>query len=220
MPPDSLSRTLRPWDYHVSVVIHSKAERARTHELEIQIANVVASFKLDSRPELRRICQAYPSITRWEDAIFSKHVVVMQLLEPKMSLLIYETGKVICSGAKGIHEALGSADLLVSMLNAREIPARVIEPPVVHNIVAVASYGREVDLDSLALAMDGIEYEPELFPGAIVRLRNHRRRSGATLLVFRTGRIVCLGCSQVQDIRAHLCLLFAKLDALTSPHTP
>ena len=57
----------------------------------------------------------------------------------------------------------------------------------IENVVASTSLGEELDLQSIALALDGAEYEPEQFPGLIYRLKDPKT---ATLL-FRSGKVVC-----------------------------
>jgi transcription initiation factor TFIID TATA-box-binding protein len=53
----------------------------------------------------------------------------------------------------------------------------------IENVVASSSLGVELDLQSIALALEGAEYEPEQFPGLIYRLKDPKT---ATLL-FRSG---------------------------------
>jgi len=59
----------------------------------------------------------------------------------------------------------------------------------IENVVASTTLGEELDLQSIALALDGAEYEPEQFPGLIYRLKEPKT---ATLL-FRSGKVVCTG---------------------------
>jgi len=59
----------------------------------------------------------------------------------------------------------------------------------IENVVASTNLGEELDLQSIALALDGAEYEPEQFPGLIYRLKEPKT---ATLL-FRSGKVVCTG---------------------------
>ena len=59
----------------------------------------------------------------------------------------------------------------------------------IENVVASTTLGEELDLQSIALALDGAEYEPEQFPGLIYRLKDPKT---ATLL-FRSGKVVCTG---------------------------
>ncbi len=181
-------------------------------QYELRICNVVASFRLDRRMKLSRIYQVYGSISVWEDRVFRKKVLVIRIVDPKMSLLIYETGKVICTGAMSLKDALQSGDLLVSMLREKGICVGLKDPPVVYNIVAVASYSREVDLDALVMSLEGVEYEPEQFPGASLCLRDFMPDLKASFLVFRTGRVVCLGCTDEEEVLDAVSKLFDILD--------
>ena len=181
------------------------------------ICNVVASFKLDRRMDLGTIHQAYKEISIWDDRIFRRLVLILRLPSPKMSLLIYETGKVICSGALTVADALKSDTMLVDMLSQKHIHAAVLEPAVVHNIVAVASYHRDVDLETLAYSLEGVEYEPEQFPGAVVKLAGCETPGNASFLVFPTGKVVCLGCRSEEQIVTSLKTLFSQLDRVLGP---
>ena len=57
----------------------------------------------------------------------------------------------------------------------------------IENVVASTSLGEELDLQSIALALDGAEYEPEQFPGLIYRLKDPKT---ATLILELTAGIV------------------------------
>ena len=49
--------------------------------------------------------------------------------------------------------------------------------------------GNDFDLHSIALALDGAEYEPEQFPGLIYRIKEPK----AAFLIFKSGKVVCTG---------------------------
>ncbi|MEE9591991.1 MAG: TATA-box-binding protein [Thermoplasmata archaeon] len=66
----------------------------------------------------------------------------------------------------------------------------------IENVVASTSLGGELDLQAIALALGGAEYEPEQFPGLIYRLKNPKT---ATLL-FRSGKVVCTGAKSLADV--------------------
>jgi len=57
------------------------------------------------------------------------------------------------------------------------------------NMVASANFNVELDLFSLARHVNTIEYEPEQFPGAILKLKDPK----ASLLLFKNGKIICTG---------------------------
>jgi len=66
----------------------------------------------------------------------------------------------------------------------------------IENVVASTSLGEELDLQAIALALTGSEYEPEQFPGLIYRLKEPKT---ATLL-FRSGKVVCTGAKSLDDV--------------------
>ncbi|MCS7122921.1 MAG: hypothetical protein NZ908_03130 [Candidatus Micrarchaeota archaeon] len=65
------------------------------------------------------------------------------------------------------------------------------------NMVASADLGVEIEIDRLAREAENVEYEPEQFPGAIIRYSN----PGTTVLLFRNGRIVIVGSRSEKDIK-------------------
>ena len=67
----------------------------------------------------------------------------------------------------------------------------------IENVVASTSLGGELDLQAIALALGGAEYEPEQFPGLIYRLKEPKT---ATLL-FRSGKVVCTGAKSLEHVR-------------------
>ncbi len=67
----------------------------------------------------------------------------------------------------------------------------------IENIVAYANLNTDIDLFNLALSMENVEYEPEQFPGAILRVNNPK----ATLLIFKNGKVICTGTRTEKDVR-------------------
>ncbi|MFH1780067.1 MAG: hypothetical protein ABH803_02895 [Candidatus Micrarchaeota archaeon] len=66
----------------------------------------------------------------------------------------------------------------------------------VENIVASANLKVELDLFNIAMEIDNVEYEPEQFPGAIMRLKD----IGTTLLLFKNGKVICSGAKSEAQI--------------------
>ncbi|NLI73891.1 MAG: TATA-box-binding protein [Euryarchaeota archaeon] len=67
----------------------------------------------------------------------------------------------------------------------------------IQNVVASASLDRELDLNTLALHLTGAEYDPQVFPGLVYRLKDPKT---ATLL-FRSGKLVCTGAKTHDQVR-------------------
>ena len=66
----------------------------------------------------------------------------------------------------------------------------------IENIVASANLNTELDLYALARELDNVEYEPEQFPGAILKLKKPK----TSLLLFKNGKIICTGAKSEGEV--------------------
>ncbi len=67
----------------------------------------------------------------------------------------------------------------------------------IENIVASANLNVELDLYSIAMEVEDVEYEPEQFPGAILKLKKPK----ASLLLFKNGKLICTGGKSEEDVK-------------------
>ncbi len=67
----------------------------------------------------------------------------------------------------------------------------------IENIVATVNLGIDLDLDKLAERLPAAEYNPEQFPGLILRLQ----RPKISALIFRTGKMVCTGAKSENELK-------------------
>ncbi len=67
----------------------------------------------------------------------------------------------------------------------------------IENIVASANLNADIDLYALARGLSNVEYEPEQFPGAILKLKQPK----TSLLVFKNGKMICTGAKSEKDVR-------------------
>ena len=75
---------------------------------------------------------------------------------------------------------------------------RKIEPNFkIENIVASANLGVELDLYAIAQRVTDVEYEPEQFPGAILKLKDPK----ASLLLFKNGKVICTGSKSEAEVK-------------------
>lgn len=65
------------------------------------------------------------------------------------------------------------------------------------NIVASSALGVELDLYKLASISQDIDYEPEQFPGAILKLHNPK----SAILLFKNGKIICTGAATIANVK-------------------
>lgn len=80
----------------------------------------------------------------------------------------------------------------------------------VENVVATTSIGRELNLDSVALDLDGGDYDLEQFPGLIYRTNDPE----AAALIFRSGKIVCTGADSVDAAHESIDIVFSEFSNL------
>ena len=67
----------------------------------------------------------------------------------------------------------------------------------VQNIVATASLGKEVSLTKLARSQSNTEYNPEQFPGLVLRIEKPK----SAVLVFSSGNLVCTGTKSTAQVK-------------------
>jgi len=67
----------------------------------------------------------------------------------------------------------------------------------VQNIVATASLGKEVSLVKLARSEANTEYNPEQFPGLVLRIKKPK----SAILVFSSGNLVCTGTKSIAQVK-------------------
>jgi transcription initiation factor TFIID TATA-box-binding protein len=67
----------------------------------------------------------------------------------------------------------------------------------VQNIVATTSLGKPVSLTKLARSQSNTEYNPEQFPGLVLRVKKPK----SAVLVFSSGNLVCTGTKSVAQVK-------------------
>jgi len=67
----------------------------------------------------------------------------------------------------------------------------------IQNIVATASLGTKVPLVKLVRSQANTEYNPEQFPGLVLRIKNPK----SAVLVFSSGNLVCTGTKSTAQVK-------------------
>ena len=75
------------------------------------------------------------------------------------------------------------------------------------NMVGVSKIGEDFDLNTLALSLEGADYEPENFPGLIYKIKEPK----AAFLIFRSGKVVCTGTRSAKEAQAALDIATSNL---------
>lgn len=67
----------------------------------------------------------------------------------------------------------------------------------IQNIVATTSLGKDVPLTKLAKTISNTEYNPEQFPGLVLRIKQPK----SAVLVFSSGNLVCTGTKSIAQVK-------------------
>ena len=161
--------------------------------------------------------------TDYEDVMLQQ-LQPVELVRPrlmKIAVLIFRNGNLVCTGAKTF--AAARYMLLRTAENLRAIgyaDARIVRMNV-RNMVGRAQLPCRIDRERMARELSAfVNYDPEQFPGAVVR---HPMTRPITLLVFDSGRVVVTGtkCKARADAAlARIKPLLVHFDVNTPPGTP
>ena len=173
----------------------------------INIQNVVAVATLNQKVDLNAVVKSYPGVEYHPEEFPG---LVFRLKRPKTTTLIFNSGKMVCTGAKSEQEARRAVMNVVKELKKGGII--VISRPdlKVVNMVASASLGGRVELELAVSALGKSMYEPEQFPGLIYRMDEPK----VVILIFASGNLVCTGAKKEQDVYDAVHKLQERLEEL------
>ena len=159
----------------------------------ISIENVVATGSLDQTMDLKLITRKFPD-TEYNPVRFPG--LVFRIKSPKTATLIFHSGKMVCTGAKSEELASKAINTVVQKLKGSGI--EIVSNPIVQvqNIVASINLGGRIHLEEAARQLPRTIYEPEQFPGAMVRVPDPK----VVFLLFSSGKLVCTGGKTEADV--------------------
>ena len=159
----------------------------------IHIQNVVASATLNQKVDLNAVVKGYPGVEYRPEQFPG---LVFRLKRPKTATLIFNSGKMVCTGSKSEKEAHRAVMNVIKELKKGGII--IISKPElkIQNIVASASLGGNIDLEQAVSKLGKTMYEPEQFPGLIYRMDEPK----VVILIFASGNLVCTGAKKEQDV--------------------
>jgi len=132
--------------------------------------------------------------------------LVYRMKRPRVSFLIFSSGKMNCTGATSLKEAKDAIEKMLKIFKG--IGIKVRKPKIeIQNIVASAKLDANLNLDTIAFNLESSEYEPEQFPGLVYRIEKPK----VAFLLFGSGRIVCTGARNEEQIKEAINYLIRKL---------
>jgi len=177
----------------------------RRVEASIRIENVVATATLNQRITLNAVVKGNPTV-EYRPETFPG--LVFRIKRPKSAILIFSTGKMVCTGAKSEKEAKRAIKKVVRELKTSGIIIPSKPEIKVVNMVASANLSGRIELEESAYVLGKTMYEPEQFSGLIYRMDDPK----VVILLFVSGKLVCTGAKQEEDVYEAVTKLHENLE--------
>ena len=128
--------------------------------------------------------------------------------KPKTATLIFNSGKMVCTGAKSEKESKRAVMKVVKELKKSGIVILGKPEFKIVNMVASGGLGGMIDLERAAYSLGKTMNEPEQFPGLIYRMDDPK----VVILLFASGKLVCTGATKEEDVFKAVDKLHKKLE--------
>jgi len=188
-----------------SVSIHPKPT--------IKIENIVATVSIDQNIDLEEIERKLSNV-EYEPEQFPG--LIFRLEKPRVTALIFKSGKMVITGAKSTEELIRAVKTIFAILRKYNIVEKVRPRIQIQNIVASANLNVDVNLEKAAFLLENSMYEPEQFPGLIYRLEEPR----VVLLLFSSGKMVVTGAKKEEEVKRAVEKVYQKLEELECIRKP
>jgi len=153
-----------------------------------KVENIIAETKIADGIDLEEIAKILPGARR--DPTNYPGLVV-GVSANNVAYIIFESGRVICTGAKNIDEIRRCLNEIVKILKRKGIGVKGEIKPKIRSVTVSTEIGHAIDLEKAVHRMDGAEYRPEEIPAVVCTGEN-----GLTALIFDSGKVVCIGSGE------------------------
>ena len=176
---------------------------------DINIENIVVSTQIAEKLDIGKLAESIPD-SKYNPEEFPG--LILHFKEPKNAVLLFSSGKLICTGAKNLDETKDTVNRMKKMIKKAGVSIKKKPKIETQNIVASSNLQKEFHLSSVAekLMSENVEYEPEQFPGLVYRMDE----LGVVLLLFSSGKLVCTGAKKMEDISAAIETITDKLSSI------
>lgn len=160
----------------------------------LAIENVVASAALDQELALATLADDLDGVTYTPEQFSG---IIYRLQDPKATVLIFRSGKLVCTGAQSQAEMQTAIERAVNAIESLGVDVPDELSITVQNIVVSGDLGCTLNLNAIAigLGLEAVEYEPEQFPGLVYRVDDPE----VVVLLFGSGKLVITGGTDVEE---------------------
>jgi len=173
----------------------------------IRIENIVATVTLDQGLDLGAIARSIPNV-EYDPEEFPG--LVLRLDNPKLTALVFSTGKMVITGAKSTQMLIKGFKRILRLFYKHGILITGKPRVQIQNVVASANLNAEVNLEIAAEQLDNVMYEPEQFPGLIYKMDDPK----VVLLIFSSGKMVITGAKSEEEVAQAVKNIYEKLKSI------
>ncbi|MCI4396293.1 MAG: TATA-box-binding protein [Desulfurococcales archaeon] len=172
-----------------------------------KIENIVATVTIDQTLDLHEIERRVPRVEYNPDQFPG---LVFRLDRPKITALIFKSGKMVVTGSKSTNELINSVRRIIKTFANHGIKISHQAKVQIQNIVASGNLNVGVNLEEAAYKLENIMYEPEQFPGLIYRMTDPL----VVLLIFSSGKMVITGAKREEEVEMAVSKIYKTLSEL------
>lgn len=161
---------------------------------EPKIQNIVSTVNLSCILDLKQIAWKGRN-TEYLPNRFA--AVIMRLLEPKTTALVFGSGRMVVTGAKSREDSTLASRKYARIIEKIGFPVKFKDFKI-QNIVASCDLKFAIHLEKLEQSHKKcVQYEPEVFPGLVYKMADPK----IVFLIFVSGKIVITGAKDEAFIR-------------------
>ena len=153
---------------------------------DLKVENVIAASHLGKELELVRLATEMPNARYSGSGEPSVIVEVDAGSNKRAAGILFGNGKIQVTGINSLNEGRQVMESLKNMVKGIDSKVNMKRGTKLENIVAKTKLGRALDLQAIALAIPGSEYEPARFKGLVIRLDEPQ----ASFILFQSGVLI------------------------------
>ncbi|RHY04855.1 hypothetical protein DYB36_005577 [Aphanomyces astaci] len=182
---------LEDWDdLDADVAAAADAAISQADKYHISVANIMATFDLATKIDLKELVMNARNV-EYNPRVRAR--AIMRLREPKSTVIIFGTGKVVVVGMKAVPEleiVARKVESIVRVSTKIGFTAATAQFLSVRNITATAKTPHPIRLEGILTQHSSFcTYEPELFPALYYRMLEPK----LCFIVFVSGKVVVCG---------------------------
>lgn len=173
------------------------------------IRNVVSTANLNQKIDITRLADVPCGI--YDNSVYRGRCGYVKTPEMDGHVTIFASGKMISVGGKSVKKSIKQLNHAKFYLVQNKLVKDVTVSVEIRNIVATLEAGKNIRIDILSEKIPGAVYDPETFPGMILKGLESCR-----YLVFASGKIVIVGTRTMDELHTASFEIIQRLELLVT----